>query len=111
MGFESGNFQTTANNNDGKFSCEDVAVLTQLLCEQAGQSASYNGKSGPREGVEDWAHDSTNIPSQPKVSQTTRNVPGTSGMSHQNSVRQLSSVSRGTTRRNCNFINNMNTNM
>ncbi|MBW0546431.1 hypothetical protein O181_086146 [Austropuccinia psidii MF-1] len=104
VGFESGNFLTLANNNDGKFKCEDVAVLTQFLCEQAGQS-------GPREGMEDWADDSTNIPMQAKGSQTTRNVPGTSGMSHWNSVSQLSSVSRGTTSCNCNFINNMNTNM
>ncbi|MBW0579888.1 hypothetical protein O181_119603 [Austropuccinia psidii MF-1] len=43
----------------------------QLLCEQVGQS-------GPREGVEDWADDSTNIQSQAKGSQTTHNIPGTS---------------------------------
>ncbi|MBW0545211.1 hypothetical protein O181_084926 [Austropuccinia psidii MF-1] len=89
-----------------------MAVLTQSLCQQAGQSGSDNGKSGPREGVEyDWADYSTNIQSQAKGSQTTRNVPGTSGMSHWNSVSQSSSVSRGTTCHNQNFINNMNTNM
>ncbi|MBW0547999.1 hypothetical protein O181_087714 [Austropuccinia psidii MF-1] len=82
VGFESGNFQTPANINDGKFNCEDVAILTQSLYEQAGQSGSENGKSGPREGMEDWAYDSKNIQSQAKGSQTTCNVPGTSGRSH-----------------------------
>ncbi|MBW0586811.1 hypothetical protein O181_126526 [Austropuccinia psidii MF-1] len=104
VGFESGNFQTPANNNDGNFNCEDVVELTQLLCEQAGQS-------GPREGVEDWADDSTNMQSQAKGSQTTHKVPGTSGTSHRNSVSQASSVSRGKTHHNRNFMNNMNTNM
>ncbi|MBW0579712.1 hypothetical protein O181_119427, partial [Austropuccinia psidii MF-1] len=57
VGFESGDFQTPANNNDCNFNREDVADLTQSLCEQAGQSGSDNGKSGPREGMEDWADD------------------------------------------------------
>ncbi|MBW0545618.1 hypothetical protein O181_085333 [Austropuccinia psidii MF-1] len=78
--------------------------MTQLLCEQVGQS-------GPREGMEDWADDSTNIQSQAKGSQTTCNVPGTSGMTHWNLVSQSSSASRGTTLCNWNFINNMNMNM
>ncbi|MBW0578130.1 hypothetical protein O181_117845 [Austropuccinia psidii MF-1] len=111
VGFKSGNFQTPANNNDGDFNHEDVAELRQLLCEQGGHSGSDNGNSGPREGVEDWADDSTNIQSQAEGSQTTRNVPGTSGTSHRNSVSQASSVSRGTTHRNWNLMNNMNTNM
>ncbi|MBW0460394.1 hypothetical protein O181_000109 [Austropuccinia psidii MF-1] len=81
-----------------------MAELTQLLCEQAGQS-------GPREGVEDWEDDSTNMQSKAEGSQTTCNVPGTSGTSHCNSVSQASSVSRGTTHHNRNFMNNMNTNM
>ncbi|MBW0551956.1 hypothetical protein O181_091671 [Austropuccinia psidii MF-1] len=67
--------------------------------------------TAPREGVEDWADDSTNIQSQTKGSQTVGNIPGTSRSSHRNSVSHLSSVSRGTTRRDRNFMNNMNTNM
>ncbi|MBW0548386.1 hypothetical protein O181_088101 [Austropuccinia psidii MF-1] len=81
-----------------------MVVLTQLLCEQAGQS-------GPREGMEDWADDSKNIQSQAKGSQTTHNLPRTSGMSHWNSVSQSSTLSRGTTHCKRNFINNMNMNM
>ncbi|MBW0564159.1 hypothetical protein O181_103874 [Austropuccinia psidii MF-1] len=74
--------------------------------EQACQSWSDNAESAPRDGVEDWADDSTNIQSQ-----TVGNIPGTSRRSNQNSVSQSSSVSRGTTRRDRNFMNNMNTNM
>ncbi|MBW0500407.1 hypothetical protein O181_040122 [Austropuccinia psidii MF-1] len=61
--------------------------------------------------MEDWADDSKNMQSQAKGSQTTHNIPGTSGTSHCNSVSQASSVSRGTTCCNQNFMNNMNTNM
>ncbi|MBW0504233.1 hypothetical protein O181_043948 [Austropuccinia psidii MF-1] len=61
VGFESGNLQTRANDNDGEINREDVGVLTQSLCDQAGQSGSDNGESAPRDGVEDWADDSTNI--------------------------------------------------
>ncbi|MBW0531413.1 hypothetical protein O181_071128 [Austropuccinia psidii MF-1] len=111
VGFESGDLQMHANDNDGEFNREDMAVLTQSLRDQAGQSGSDNGESAPRDGVEDWADDSTNIQSQTKGSQTVGNIPGTSRRSYRNSVSQSSSVSRGTTRRDRNFMNNMNTNM
>ncbi|MBW0568123.1 hypothetical protein O181_107838, partial [Austropuccinia psidii MF-1] len=88
-----------------------VAVLTQSLRDQAGQSWSDNAKSAPRDGVEDWEDDSTNIQSQTEGSQTVGNIPGTSHRSNRNSVSQSSSISGGTTRRDCNFMNNMNTNM
>ncbi|MBW0593806.1 hypothetical protein O181_133521, partial [Austropuccinia psidii MF-1] len=111
VGFESGNLQTHANDNDGEFNREDMAVLTQSLCDQAVQSGSDNGESAQRDGVEDWADDSTNIQSQTKGSQTAGKIPGTSHRSHWNSVSQSSSVSRGTTHWDCNFMNNMNTNI
>ncbi|MBW0568574.1 hypothetical protein O181_108289 [Austropuccinia psidii MF-1] len=100
-----------ANDDDGEINHKDVAVLTQSMREQAGQSWSDNAESAPRDGVEDWADDSTNIQSQTKGSQTVGNIPGTSRRSNRNSVSQSSSVSRGTTRRDRNFMNNMNTNM
>ncbi|MBW0472114.1 hypothetical protein O181_011829 [Austropuccinia psidii MF-1] len=111
VGFESEDFPPPLNNNNEEAIHEDFEVQTEPSGNQAGHSGSENGESGPKEGMGDWPDDPENIPSQPKGSQTTQHIRGTSRMVRGNSSSQMSSVSRGTTCCDQNFMNNMNTNM
>ncbi|MBW0539256.1 hypothetical protein O181_078971 [Austropuccinia psidii MF-1] len=111
VGFESVDFPTPANNNNGETIEEDIEVPTEPSGNQAGHSGSENGESGPRDEMGDWPDGPENIPSQPEGSHTTQNMHGTSCMVRSNSSSQMSSVSRGTTRCDWNFMNKMNKNM
>ncbi|MBW0583182.1 hypothetical protein O181_122897, partial [Austropuccinia psidii MF-1] len=99
------------NNNIEEAIHEDFEVPTEPSGNQVGHSGSENGESGPREGLDDWPDDPENIPSQPEGSHRTQQLWGTSRMVCGNSSSQMSSISRGTSRRDRNFMNNMNTSM
>ncbi|MBW0515009.1 hypothetical protein O181_054724 [Austropuccinia psidii MF-1] len=111
VGFDSGDFPPPLNNNNGEKIHEDFEVPMEPSGNQVAHLGSENGGSGPREGMGNWPDDPENIPSQPKGRHTTQHICGTSRMVCVNSSSQMSSVSRGTTLCNWNFINNMDTNM
>ncbi|MBW0552928.1 hypothetical protein O181_092643 [Austropuccinia psidii MF-1] len=102
--FVSGDFTAPANNNNGESIEEDIEVPTEPSGNQGCHSGSENGESRTREEMGNWADGPENIPSQPEGSCTTQNICG-------NSSSQMPSISRGTTCRDRNFMNNMNTNM
>ncbi|MBW0524199.1 hypothetical protein O181_063914 [Austropuccinia psidii MF-1] len=111
VGMELGNFPQTNVEDYGSIPQDDMVVPMEGLCEQGGHSGSEIAETLPREVMSDWPEDQPNMPSQPEGIQETHHGATPLHIGCWDSVSQSSSMSTQTTRRDCNFMNNMNTNM